>query len=296
MRVPPALTVLLVVALATIAPSATPAAAETRDGPLPRVDRVGPIEPTPDGDAVEISPAITEVVVPADRRVEVRHVVANGLQEPLDLAVEVVVGDVGADGPSVGDTPSDEDDSVRLVAPVEHLRLGPGEGANLVSTAQADAGSAALLALTVTAADGSRATALVVVAADDAAAQPVLELALEADGRPEVTARATRPTVLDVRLRARSWLGATSDETLVEVVVGEQPRLLPISAPASRLPGPVSAVAVAASPTLDPVIARTDRVVRPPLPWLLGGLLVLVLAVLAVRWRRAGRTGDPLGP
>jgi hypothetical protein len=296
MRPLSALTALLLVALATTAPSAAVASAATRDGPLPRVEEVGPVDPAPEGDAVEISPAVVEVVVPADRRVEVRHVVANGLELPLDLDVEVVVAQVDADGPAAGDTPSGEDDPVRLVAPVEQLRLQPGEGAHLISTAQADTGASGVLALTVTAADGSRAAALVVVAADDAPADPVLDLALAADGRPELTARAARPAVLDVRLRARSWLGAASDDTLVEVVVGEQPRPLPITAPASRLPGPVSAVAVAASPTLDPVVARAERFVRPPLPWLLGGVLVLVLAVLAVRWRRAERTEEPPGP
>ena len=295
MRAPLASIALSLVALVTISPSAPPASAETRDGPLPRVDRVGPVHPVPDGDAVEISPAVTEVIVPADRRVEVRHVVANGLDEPLDLDVEVVLGDVDNDGPAVGDIPSAEDDPVRLVAPVEQLRLAPGQGAHLVATAQADAGAAALLALTVTTADGSRAAALVVVAAEDAPAEPVLDLELEADGRPAVTARAARPTVLDVRLRARNWLGARSDETLAEMVVGEAPRRLPITAPASRLPGPASAVAVAASPTIEPVVARAERFVRPPLPWLLAGVLA-ALVILALRRRRTERTDAPPGP
>lgn len=301
MRALPVLLALILIASAWTAatPATGPALAAERDGPLPRVERIGPVDPAPGPGTVEISPAVGEVVVPADRRVEVRHVVANGLDQPLNLDVEVVGAHAGADGPVVGGAPSAEGDPVRLAAPVSRLRLEPGQGAALISTAQADAGAAALLALTATAADGSRAAALVVVAADDAPPGTALGLTLEADGRAGVTARAARPTVLDVRLRARSWLGATSDETVTEVVVGEQDRRLALSAPAGRLPGPVSAVAVAVAGDADPVLARAGRFVLPRPPWLLAGAVALaavLAAVLVWRRRRGRRTASAASP
>ena len=304
--------------------------AEERDGPLPRVERVGPTTPPPAAGSLQLTPAVTEVVVPADRRVEVRHVVANGLEVALDLDVEVLAGEVDAEGPTLGqhdtggptadqhdtgnpttdrhdtgdpttdrhDTgdPTAPTDPVRLAPPVERVRLRPGEGAALISTAQADAGEAALLALTATAPDGTRAAAWVVVAADDTAADPQLDLLLEADGQARLTASTVRPAVLDVRLRTRSWVGATSDDTVAEVVVGTQPRRLPLSAPASRLPGPVAAAAVARTGTGEETVARADRVVLPPLAWLAVALVLLAVVAVAARRHRRGHAWSPSGP
>lgn len=279
----------LVALLLVAAPAAPPAVADDRDGPLPRIEQVGPTSPAPDDGALEISPAVSEVVVAPDRRVEVRHVVANGLEQPLHLDVEVVAGDLGADGPGVAARPVGSTDPVRLVAPVEQLRLPPSHGAALISTAEADAGRARLLALRATAPDGTAAVAYVVVSADDRPASPELDLRLGDDGRATVTARADRPAVLDVRLRARSWAGSTHDRTASQLVVGERARTLPLDAPPARLPGPVSAVAVAVGDD-GRVVARGERFVTPTAPWLLAPalLVLLVAAALVVRRRRHG--------
>jgi hypothetical protein len=300
MRVLGGLLVVLLLAAPVAAP--VPALADAvgeRDGPLPRLERVGPIVDDdadgdeaqggahPEGGRLRVSPAVTEVVVSPDRRREVRHVVTNTTDRRLHLDVDVVEARVTSEGPGAGrtgDVPADA--PVRLVAPVDGLVLDPGEGAVVISTAQADAGEAAMFSLRVrTSADEARAH--VVVAADDVPGQPRLELDLGADGSARVTVHADRPAVVDVRLTGRSWTGAATDQTVADLIVGQEGRELEVDRPATRWPGPVRAGAYVSAADGD-ASAEDDRLVVP-LSTLAAALLLLTVALLAWWRRRAVR-------
>lgn len=281
---------------ATAQPADDEPPAVERDGPLPHLDRVGPLEDGPDDGmppepgAVEVLPAVSEVVVPPDRRVALRHVVANTTDERVALSVDVFTGVATPDGPGpgvIGPVPTEAD--VRLVAPVERLQLDPGEGAELHSTAQADPGASQLFALRVRTPDGQSATAHVVVAEETVPAATDLGLGIDGAGRAEVELRTDRPGVVDVRLRARSWAGTTTDRTLADVVVGPEGRRLTLQGPASRWPGLVRATAVAVSG--DEEARATARGVTLP-PFTLAGLAALLLLVAAAGLRVRRRRGD----
>jgi hypothetical protein len=297
MRVLGGLLVVLLLAAPAAAPSPALAdAPDGRDGPLPRLDRVGPIvdddeaagggAATGDGreaDRLRVSPAVTEAVVPPDRRREVRHVVTNTTERRLHLDLDVVEARLTTEGPGpgrTGDVPPDA--AVRLVAPVDGLVLDPGEGAVVISTAQADPGEAAVFALRVRTSE-AEARAHVVVAADDLAGEPELELDLGADGSATVTVRADRPAVVDVRLTGRSWTGADTDQTAADLIVGPEGRELETERPTTLWPGPVRAGAYVTAPGGD-ASAEAGRLVLP-LSALAAALLLLTMALLA-RWRR----------
>jgi hypothetical protein len=300
-----ALTGLLVVLLLAVPVAASPAAhadvAGERDGPLPRVDRVGPIvddepdEPDdPDGGSdaegavaagrLGVAPAIVEVVVAPDRRREVRHVVTNTTDRRLHLDLDVVEASATPDGPGPGRTGEVPVDApVRLVAPVDGLVLDPGEGAVVISTAQAVAGEAGVFALRVRTRGAEEARAYVVVAAEDLDATPALELDLGSDGTATLTVRAPRPTVVDVRLTGRSWVGADTDQTVADLLVGPDGRELDVDRPATRWPGPVRAAAYVTASDGD-ASAEAGRLVLPR--GSLGVATLIVLALLVLAWRR----------
>jgi hypothetical protein len=279
------------------APSAADGA--DRDGPLPRLERVGPLDGGPDGEALpdegtlQLSPAVTEIVVPVDRRVAVTHVVANGTDARLAVEVDVVASEAGEDGPTPGVMgPVPPDAAVRLVAPVERLQLDPGEGALLHSVAQADAGEAGLFSLRVRTADGTTAVSRVVVAEEGTPAGTALALDVDGLGQTTVELAAERPTVVDVRVRARSWAGTTTDRTLADVVVGPAGRSLELERPASRWPGPVHAVAVAVGADAEIRAEASGTTVPPVTGAVVGGMLVLLVAV-ALWWRVRRRHALP---
>ena len=276
----------LVLCVPLIGATTTPAATAERDGPLPRLERIGPTEPPPARDTLELSPAVVEVVAPPDRRREVRHVVANGLEVPLDLDIEVVAAATGPDGPYLLDDPPPASAPGRLVAPTDRLSLAPGEGAALISTVEVDAGQAVLLAVRATAAEGSDAAAYVVVSAQDLPASPHLDLTMAADGRVDLVLGAARPAVVDMRIRSRSWLATTNDETLAGLVVGPEPRRLTTDVGATRWPGPVSAAVTVAGADGDPVAATAGRWVLPR--ELLAVLAALLIALVVVALRHRG--------
>jgi hypothetical protein len=306
------LTGLLVVLLLGVPVAASPTAhaddVGQRDGPLPRVDRVGPIvdadasddpDAGPDAeDAVAegrlgVAPAIAEVVVTPDRRREVRHVVTNTTDRRLHLDLDVVEATATPDGPGPGRTGEVPVDApVRLVAPVDGLVLDPGEGAVVISTAQADAGEAGVLALRVRTRGEDEARAYVVVAAEDLDAVPELALDLRADGTATLTVRTPRPAVVDVRLTGRSWVGADTDQTLADLLVGPEGRELDVDRPATRWPGPVRAAAYVRAPDGD-ASAEAGRLVLPPGSLIVAALVALGLLVLVWRRRRTAYAGGP---
>jgi hypothetical protein len=258
--------------------SAGPAAAIDggADGPLPRVGDRGRVADAPEG--LSISPGVQELVTPPGRRVEVRHLVANATGEPLELRVETPDVTVGRDGPDlqeVGTSPPAGDVGGRLVAPLERLTLAPGDGVELVSTAELAVGDSGLHALRLSTAGGDVVTAFVVLVGRPGPAG--LEVTTrEGDGAPRpapdgatldgatldgeapdgeapdgeapdgeapgsaayVSLTAGRHAVVDVRIRVRSWLGVLSERTLADLVVGpDGPRVVAVARPVGAPPG-----------------------------------------------------------
>jgi hypothetical protein len=212
------------------------------DGPLPRMGARGPVEDAPEG--LSLSPAVLEVTMPPGRRVEVRHVVSNTTDAPLELRIDVPSASATSGGPGVDPdlaAPLPADAAARLVAPVDRLLLPPGEGVELVSTAEVTATSSGLVALRATTRGGTSVTALVVLADGSQPAGLRTTARAEGDGgglAGHVDLEADRHAVVDVRLRVRSWLGVLSDRTLADVVVGpDEPRVLEVERPTGAPPG-----------------------------------------------------------
>jgi hypothetical protein len=254
------------------------------DGPLPRVGARGPVEDAPEG--LSLSPAVLEVTASPGRRVEVRHLVANTTDTPLELRLDVPSASATPVGPIIDPdlaAPLPPDADARLVAPVDRLLLAPGEGVELISTAEVTDSSSGLVALRATTRGGTSVTALVVLAdssqpagvratartgADGEAARGGDgEAARGGDGGGEggdsgglagsVELGADRYALVDVRVRVRSWLGVLSDRTLADVVVGpDEPRVLDVERPASSPPGRLRLEVVAVDRAGD--VARSE--------------------------------------
>jgi hypothetical protein len=273
------------------------------DGPLPRVGARGPVEDAPDG--LSLSPAVLEVATSPGRRVEVRHVVANTTDAPLELRIDVPNAAAASAGPAIDPEPAaplPADAAARLVAPVDRLQLAPGEGVDLLSTAEVTGASSGLVALRATTRGGTSVTALVVLAdgSQPAGVQATARAAADGERRTSESAAegegerdaevgglagyvdlvADRHAVVDVRIRVRSWIGILSDRTLADVVVGpDEPRVLEVERPAGAPPGRLRLEVV----TVD----RAGDVARSEITTSVGitpAVVALVLLVIAGVW------------
>jgi hypothetical protein len=259
------------------------------DGPLPRLGEVGPVTDAPEG--LSLSPAVAEVPLTPGRRSEVVHVVANTTDAPLPLRLGVVPAKVGRDGPRLDGSSSSavDDRATRLVVPVDRLRLAAGEGAELRSTAEVEAGHSlvvALLAVPETADDageegaGDAAGAVAfVVLTDEEVASGLQVAAAEAESPgtlAEIALHTDRHAVVDVRVRVRSWLGVVHDQTTADLLVGpDEPRVLEVVRPAGSPPGRLHVEVVA--------VDRTGTEARATLATSAGAagwLLVFAVALL----------------
>jgi hypothetical protein len=223
------------------------------DGPLPRVGARGSVEDAPEG--LSLSPEVLEVTMSPGRRVEVRHLVSNTTDTHLELRLDVPSASVASAGPAIDPEPAaplPADAAARLVPPVDRLLLAPGEGAELVSTAEVAATGSGLVALRATTPGGTSVAALIVLAdgSQPAGLRATARAGDDDSGGDGVQGdaggglagyaelEADRHAVVDVRIRVRSWLGILSDRTLADVVVGpDDPRVLPVERPASAPPG-----------------------------------------------------------
>jgi hypothetical protein len=285
------------------------------DGPLPHLGDRGRVADAPEG--LSISPGVQELVTPPGRRVEVRHLVANATGEPLELRVEtpdVTIGRAGPELQEAGTSPPEGVTGGRLVAPVERLTLAPGDGVELVSTAELAAGDSGLHAIRLSTAGGDAVTAFVVLVAR--AAPAGLEATTDEaggdrgpdpdgetphgeapDGEAPGTAAyvsltADRHAVVDVRIRIRSWLGVLSDRTIADLVVGpDGPRVVaverPVAAPPGRLRLEVAAVDRAGE-TAGSELVTSVGLTAPIVAFV---LLLVAGSLLAVGYRR-GRLGS----
>jgi hypothetical protein len=295
------------------------------DGPLPHVGDRGRAADAPEG--LSISPGIQELVVPPGRRVEVRHLVANATGEPLELRVEtpdVTIGRAGPELQEAGTSPPEDDTGGRLVAPVERLTLAPGDGVELVSTAELAAGDSGLHALRLSTAGGDAVTAFVVLVAR--AAPAGLEVTTDAAGgdrgpapdgetphgeasdgeasdgeapdgeapgtAASVSLTAGRHAVVDVRIRIRSWLGVLSDRTLADLVVGpDGPRVVAVERPVGAPPGRLRievAAADRAGETAGSELVTSVGLTAP----IVAFVLLLVAGSLVAVGYRSGRLGS----
>lgn len=279
--------------------TATSVVATQSPAPPPMPAVVQSVEAERDG-TLRLTPPVTEVTVQAGSGQHVDQRITNRTDHPMDLRLEPVLVEAGADGAPRFSSPTDS--SPGLVLFDRALHLESGEQALLRPTVvRPDGAPPGVVALRAQVASDDEEdeqdeplTGFVVVrdGASDGAATVAAAITRDGD---RMTATMTlrpvddQPTATDARIRARLWgLVPLADHSVHGLLLWpDQPRRIEVGLNAPTALGPVTLQAVAARGG-EPTSSASATVWLWRTPVLVVVVLVLVAAGGVVAWRRRG--------